>query len=265
MPELPEVETIKVYLKRFISGAKIVDFRNLDKKRIKVDPKEIINQTILDIQRRGKMLIFKLPNDKLLIFHLKMSGQIIYLNEAKIDEKDLKHTRAIFKLDRGYLIFNDPRRFGWLKTDKKEIEKLGIEPLSQEFNLKNLQKIFSRTKRMIKIVLMDQRRIAGIGNIYASESLFLARVNPRKPANTLTTEEIRRLKNSVVKILRKALRYEGTSSRLYLKPDGSKGSYQERFLVYQREGKKCLRCRNKIKKIILGGRSTFYCPKCQRS
>ncbi|MFN3605521.1 MAG: zinc finger domain-containing protein, partial [Leptonema sp. (in: bacteria)] len=118
--------------------------------------------------------------------------------------------------------------------------------------------------RPIKIVLMDQTKIAGIGNIYANEALFLAKINPQKPANKLTKEEIKRLKNSILKILKKALKYEGTSTRFYLKPDQTKGKYQENFLVYQREGKSCLRCNGKIKKIILGRRSTFYCPNCPK-
>ena len=300
MPELPEVETIKNYLKKILVGKKIVGFRRLDKKQVQIRERDVVGEKILDIERRGKILIFKLSNNKEIYVHLKMTGRLIYTEKLDIS----KATRAVFEfsngreplrtfsrtdannknrellrtekrtyanyiLDRelvrkGYLLFNDARKFGWIKLKAREIGKLGIEPFSKEFNLKNLEKIFRATKRPIKIVLMDQEKIAGIGNIYANEALFLAKINPKKPANKLTKEEIKRLKNSILKVLKKALECEGTSSRFYLKPDQTKGRYQEKFLVYQREGKSCFRCQNKIKRIILGGRSTFYCERCQK-
>lgn len=296
MPELPEVETIKNYLRKSIVDKEIVGFRNLNKKQIKIKGKNIIGEKILDIQRRGKILILRLTNDKNIFVHLKMTGQLIYAQNKEMS----KSTRAIFELreltrmssgarmdtnirkhshykdsrndsrsktirvDSRYLIFNDARKFGWMKLKANESEKLGIEPFNEEFNLKNLEKIFKQTKRPIKIVLMDQTKIAGIGNIYANEALFLAKINPRKSADELTKTEIKNIKNSILKVLRKALKYEGTSSRFYIKPDQTKGRYQEKFLVYQREGKKCFRCNNNIKRIILGGRSTFYCENCQK-
>lgn len=260
MPELPEVETIKNYLKKFLIGKKILKFENFDEKRIFLKERDVIGEKILDVERRGKILIIKLTNNKEIFVHLKMTGQLIYLDELNI----FKTTKAVFHLSKGYFVFNDARKFGWIKLEAKEAKKLGIEPFSKEFNLDNLQKVFNRTKRPIKIVLMDQEKIAGIGNIYANESLFLAKINPKKPANQLTKEEIKRLKSSILKILKRALKYEGTSSRFYIKPDQTKGRYQEKFLVYQREGEKCYRCKSKIKRIILGGRSTFYCPKCQK-
>lgn len=263
MPELPEVETIKNYLRKFIIGKKILDFKNLNKKQVKIKANDVIGKKILGVERRGKILIIKLSNNKNLTAHLKMSGQFLYFYR-NIEKEKLKFARTIFKLNRGYLVFNDVRKFGWLKIGDEETQKLGIEPFSQEFNIKNLEKIFRQTKRPIKLLLMDQEKIAGIGNIYANEALFLAKINPQKPANKLTKKEIKKLKNSIIKILRKALKYEGTSSRFYLKPDRSKGKYQEKFLVYQKEGEKCLRCYNKVKRIILGGRSTFYCPDCQK-
>lgn len=260
MPELPEVETIKNYLKKFLIGKRILGFENLDRKRVKVKEKEIAGEKILDVERRGKILVLKLSNNKNIFVHLKMTGQLVYLK----DSAKFKTTRAIFKLSKGFFLFNDARKFGWMKLRADEFKKLGIEPFSKEFNLENLKKIFKQTKRPIKIVLMDQTKIAGIGNIYASESLFLAKINPRKLANQLTKEEIKRLRSSILKILKKALRYEGTSSRFYIKPDQSKGLYQEKFLVYQRVGNDCFCCQGKIKRIILGGRSTFYCENCQK-
>lgn len=263
MPELPEVETIKNYLKRFVVGKRILNFENLNKKQIKVSENDVVGKKILDIERMGKILIIKLSGNKNLTAHLKMSGQFLYF-PRNLEKGDLKYARAIFKLNKGYLVFNDVRKFGWLRVGNEEIQKLGIEPFSKKFNIKNLEEIFKQTKRPIKLVLMDQRKIAGIGNIYANEALFLAKINPQKPANKLTKSEIKRLKNSIIKILKKALKYEGTSSRFYLKPDQTKGHYQEKFLVYQKTSKDCPRCGKKIKKIILGGRSTFYCPFCQK-
>lgn len=263
MPELPEVETIKNYLKKLIVGKKILDFKNLNEKQVRIEANEVIGKKILEVERRGKILIFKLSDNKNLTAHLKMSGQFLYFYR-NLKKKDLRFTRAIFKLNKGYLVFNDVRKFAWLKIGDEDTKKLGIEPFSQEFNVQNLEKIFKQTKKSIKLVLMDQEKIAGIGNIYANEALFLAKINPQKPANNLTKNEIKKLKNSILKILRKALKYEGTSSRFYLKPNQTKGRYQEKFLVYQREGKKCFRCKHQIKRIVLGGRSTFYCEKCQR-
>lgn len=287
MPELPEVETIKDYLRKFLRGKIILDFENFDRKRIKIKAKEIIGEKILNVRRRGKILILQLTNGKAICLHLKMTGQLLYTHTKNIS----KFTRAIFKLcslslvndntianvnkqfritidncvDLRYLIFNDARKFGWIKLNCDEFKKLGIEPFSKKFNFKNIQKIFQSAKRPIKLVLMDQTKIAGLGNIYANEALFLAKINPLIFANALTNKEIKALKNSILKVLNKALKYEGTSSRSYIKPDQSKGKYQEKFLVYQRAGKKCFRCNNKIKKLILGGRGTFYCGKCQKN
>ncbi|MEM2933158.1 MAG: bifunctional DNA-formamidopyrimidine glycosylase/DNA-(apurinic or apyrimidinic site) lyase [Candidatus Pacearchaeota archaeon] len=260
MPELPEVETIKNYLEKFLLGKKIVGFRNLNKKQVKIKAKEIIGEKISNIERKGKILILTLTNNKKVYIHLKMTGQLIFQHELK----PIKFTRAIFQFSRAYLLFNDARKFGWIKFQSEEIKKLGIEPFNQAFNLQNLQKIFRASKRPIKRVLMDQKKIAGIGNIYANEALFLAKINPLKPASALTNEEIRELRNSILEVLKKALKYEGTSLRFYLKPDQTNGRYQEKFLVYQKEGENCYYCHDKIKKIFLDGRSTFYCPSCQK-
>jgi formamidopyrimidine-DNA glycosylase len=178
-----------------------------------------------------------------------------------------KYTRVIFVLDKGFLIFNDARKFGWVKVldDKdlnKELSKMGKEPF--DLNFKYLKEIFSKTKRQIKIVLMEQGKIAGLGNIYTNEALFLSKIYPLKPANKLKDNEIKNLLSAIKRVIQKAIKLQGTSFRFYVKPDESKGSYQEEFLVYQRKNEKCLRCKNKIKYIKIGGRGTFYCSNCQK-
>jgi formamidopyrimidine-DNA glycosylase len=422
MPELPEIETIKRYLEKDLIGRKIKDVKILNKKSFIGDKRKILNSKIFKIERRGKMLIFKLAADKhgsqrgltlidvvnadkrrlqrrltqiyinasdkyaphqkfdagrpkpcsalvwdgfktddnrltttdqfgfetdkfgykinknqhksfsdpqesvpdlhrsvglhksvlnphksandypyksvlnlksasirWLVFHLKLTGQLIFyytngnesLNEWQriknikntngnefIDKwQRIRYTRVIFILDKGFLIFNDARKFGWVKVldDEdlnKELSKIGKEPF--DLNFKYLKEIFSKIKRPIKIVLMDQKKIAGLGNIYANEALFLAKIHPLKPANKLKDNEIKNLLAAIKKVIKKAIKLQGTSFRFYVKPDESKGSYQEEFLVYQRKDEKCLRCKSKIKYIKIGGRGSFYCPRCQK-
>jgi formamidopyrimidine-DNA glycosylase len=266
MPELPEIETIKRYLEKDLIGRKIKNVKILSKKSFIGYKRKILNSKILKIERKGKMLIFRLNNDLNLVFHLKLTGQLIFLNFLRNSEIK-KYTRVIFILDKGFLIFNDARKFGWIKVldDKdlnNELSKIGKEPF--DLNFKYLKEIFSKTKRPIKIVLMDQEKIAGLGNIYANEALFLAKIHPLKPANKLKDSEIKNLISAIKKVIKKAIKLQGTSFRFYVKPDESKGSYQEEFLVYQRKNEKCLRCKSKIKYIKIGGRGSFYCPRCQK-
>jgi formamidopyrimidine-DNA glycosylase len=253
----------------------------LNKKNFIGDKKKILNSKILKIERKGKMLVFRLYADRRgsqrrltrinsiglnLVFHLKLTGQLIFLNFLRNSEIK-KYTRVIFILDKGFLIFNDARKFGWIKvlddkTLNNELSKIGKEPFG--LNFKYLKEIFSKTKRPIKIVLMDQGKIAGLGNMYANEALFLAKIHPLKPANKLKDSEIKNLLSAIKKVIKKAIKLQETSFRFYVKPDESKGSYQEEFLVYQRKNEKCLRCKNKIKYIKIDGRGSFYCPNCQK-
>jgi formamidopyrimidine-DNA glycosylase len=271
MPELPEIETIKRYLEKDLIGRKIKDVRILNKKSFIGDKKKILNSKILKIERRGKMLVFRLNNGLNLIFHLKLTGQLLFYytnsNESLNKWQRIRYTRVIFILDKGFLIFNDARKFGWVRVldDKglnNELSKIGKEPF--DLNFKYLKEIFSKTKRPIKIVLMDQEKIAGLGNIYANEALFLAKIHPLKPANKLKDNQIKNLLSSIKKVIKKAIKLQGTSFRFYAKPDESKGGYQEEFLVYQRKNEKCLRCKSKIKYIKIGGRGSFYCSNCQK-
>jgi formamidopyrimidine-DNA glycosylase len=310
MPELPEIETIKRYLEKDLIGRKIKDVKIINKKSFIGDKKKILNSKILKIERKGKMLVFRLNNSLNLVFHLKLTGQLLFyytngnesLNEwqriknishtngneflnapnqskhgsgrpepkfflVQGEWQPIRYTRVIFILDKGFLIFNDARKFGWVKVldDEdlnKELSKMGKEPF--DLNFKYLKEIFSKTKRPIKIVLMDQGKIAGLGNIYANEALFLAKIHPLKPANKLKDNEIKDLLSAIKEVIKKAIELQGTSFRFYVKPDESKGSYQEEFLVYQRKNEKCLRCQSKIKYIKISGRGTFYCSRCQK-
>ncbi len=270
MPELPEVEIIKKFLEREILNSKILNVEIFSKKQFIGNPQKIINKKIKAIERRGKFLIFKLKNKKsqeniYLLFHLKLSGQILFSKDYLSE----KSTRVIIKLNNGYLIFNEPRKLGWIKVVdedgfKKEILNLGKEPLDKDFKIDYFKKIIKNSSRSIKVLLMDQKKIAGVGNIYASEALFLAKIDPRRKANSLTDQEIKNLYNAIKKVLKKGIKYGGASVRFYIRPDKSRGKFQEKTFVYAREGKKCYQCGEIIQKIKLGGRGTYFCPKCQK-
>ena len=285
MPELPEVETIKRVLEKTIVGKTI---KNIEVRKAKVfqgDRREVIGETIEGIERRGKMLIIKLSGNKGLLVHFKLTGQMVWIPRAggmvtvghpipfAGTELPAKTTHVIFEIDGGKLFYNDLRQFGWIKvitnyelriTDY--LKNLGPEPFDKEFTVENLQRIFSRSSKPIKLVLMDQTKIAGVGNIYANEALFEAGILPTKPAKKLRNEEIEKLREAIIKVLEEGIKYGGSSAKdeAYIKPTGEPGSYQQHFRVYQRAGEKCRKCGTIIKRINLGGRGTFWCPKCQK-
>jgi len=182
-----------------------------------------------------------------------------------------KTTHVIFTVNGGKLFYNDLRQFGWIKVrDKKgterEVGTLGVEPLTKEFTPEKLSQIFAKTKRPIKLVLMDQGKMAGVGNIYANDALFEAGIIPTRPANTLNQGMVKKLHRAIEKVLSDGLKYGGSSARdeAYIKPTGEPGSYQEHFRVYQKEGQSCPKCGKTIKRIKFGGRGTFFCPRCQK-
>jgi len=282
MPELPEVETVRRVLSFKIINKKIRDVKILKQKLFQGNPKEIIGSKIVAIDRRAKVLFIKLSNGKFLMVHLKMSGQLVWVSKAgervslghpiPFSDNNLpgKTTHIIFSIDGGKLFYNDLRQFGWIKlvdqkTVKKEWKKFGPEPFSKEFSKDYLKKIFSRSKKAIKLFLLDQNKIAGLGNIYANEALFEAGINPLKPTNSLEEKEIDKLRRAIIKILKEGIKYKGSSAadEAYIQPTGEKGAYQEHFRVYQKQGQKCQKCNTLIKKVKIGGRGTFYCPKCQ--
>lgn len=294
MPELPEVETIRNGLQNKVVGKKISAVDVLFPKIIQGDKKEfeilVKNNFFEDIFRIGKLLIFKFgKGDKYLLAHLKMTGQLIYQEdgnivvgghklppvtaETKKDFYDLpnKYTRLIFSFaDGSNLFFNDLRKFAYVKVvDKQErdaaVAGYGIEPLSKEFTLVNFKKVFEGKKKNVKAVLLDQSLIAGIGNIYADEICFDAKVCPDRSVNSLSTQEIKALYVSSEKIIKEAIKNKGTTFRDYVDASGQKGKHIDFLKVYNRKGEKCLRCKKGIiKKSKIAGRGTSYCEECQK-
>jgi formamidopyrimidine-DNA glycosylase len=231
------------------------------------DEKKILNRKIVDVVRRAKVLKIIFENDYSLLVHFKLNGQIFY--QAKGENIPHQYTRIILHLhDGATLFFNDSRKFGWMKVValKDLKEKFGIEPLTPDFTLENFTQVLAKSGKPIKTLLMDQEKIAGLGNIYVTEALFAAKIDPLRRAKTLTAPEIKNLYAAVIKILEKAIQCKGSSVKdeWYRQVDGNRGRYQENFLVYQREGQKCERCGSIIKRIKQGGRSSYYCPKCQK-
>jgi len=275
MPELPEVETIKLNLKEKILGKKIIDFRVFDSKVANFISKDIVGSEVSGIERRGKIIIIFLSSKKILLIHLKLTGQLIF--QPKLPEhypKKEEFVRAVFCFEDGLnLYFKDLRRFGYLKlydSDKKiedipELKKMGPEPFSSDFTVEYLRQQAKRMpRRKIKQMLMDQEVVAGIGNIYADEALFQAGILPMRSAKELTASEWLKLKEAILKVLSLGLKYKGASVDRYLNAFGQKGSMDQHLAVYRRTGLPCIRCGEKIKRVSLGGRGTHYCPRCQK-
>jgi len=299
MPELPEVETIRQDLRKKIIDKTIVNVYLSKKAIIKGNRKnflEIIkNNRFTEIERVGKLLIFVLPKDKFLLVHLKMTGQLIYLRklpsplglplgqgekfemiagghpEPSVKELPNKFTRISFEFQNGgILYFNDIRRFGYMSiVDKLELarvkEKFGLEPLDKKFNFNYFKQVLANTNKPIKVVLMDQDKIAGIGNIYASEACFEARIRPDRRVNSLSIKELQALQLACIKVLKFAIKHRGTTFSDYVDAAG-RGGYNISFLkVYDRVGKSCKRRDGGvIEKVNLGGRGSFFCPICQK-
>lgn len=269
MPELPEVETIKNEVAPQIRGRRFAGVELFQPKAVHQPSPEtfcqgIIGQEIITIGRRGKYLLFQLSGGQTLIIHLKMSGMLLLQNAFCEPEK---HTSAIFRLDGGTdLHFVDQRRFGsmWLTEDENRvIGKLGIEPLEPSFTPAVLGDILSRRRVAIKVLLCDQHTIAGIGNMYADEALFAARIHPLKKANTLSSDEIERLHRGIVELLQEAIKRKGASVSTYRRPDGGTGKAHLEFQVAHRRGESCLYCGSPIQRVPLRGRGTYFCAQCQ--
>lgn len=288
MPELPEVETIKLFLDKKIPGLKVKKVEILNPKSFLGDYKLILDQEIKTVGRRAKVLRIQFKDYELLI-HLKMSGQLIWEKnyESRIKgggfagghptlDMDLKmpnkSTRVIFDLSDGSrLFFNDQRKFGWVKLrdlrndmGDKFLDRVGPEPLEKEFTWEVLKANLLRRKRTaIKAAILDQEVVAGVGNIYACEACFLAGINPRKLVSQLSDQEFKNIYKGIVESLKTGVKFGGSSKTHYVDPEGKKGSYLHYAFVYGREKEPCKKCRTLVEKIKLGGRGTFYCPKCQ--
>lgn len=233
----------------------------------------IRGRRIEKIGRRAKYLILDLDGDDVILVHLGMSGSLT-CRDADFDssEFDRRHDHVEFKLDNGTrLVFNDPRRFGMVRLVKRaalpalrEMKGLGPEPLSAEFNADYLANQARGRKVAIKNLIMDQRIVAGVGNIYASEVLYRAGVRPTRRAGRLKRDEIERVARLIPLILRDAIDGRGTTFRNYRDSEGRRGTFADRLQVYGREGEKCYRCSTLIKNVVVGQRASFYCPTCQK-
>ncbi|OGM08494.1 DNA-formamidopyrimidine glycosylase [Candidatus Woesebacteria bacterium RBG_13_34_9] len=283
MPELPEVESIKLQLQKYLLGHRIEDIVINYTKIFNGDKTKAIGTKVLGIRRFGKALVFDLDNAYSIVIQIKLTGQLIYrgLNLSKanlLSEKILgglggKHTHVVFKLDKGgTLYYNDVRKFGRiliaksenLKAESQFLSKLGAEFLS-DMTMDKFSEILKKSSQAIKVLLMDQTKMVGVGNIYANDALFHAKIKPQRKAESLKREEIEKLFNAVESVLKEGIKRGGASEQAYVTPDGSEGSYQDFTLVYGRENELCKNnCGERIKKIKLGGRGTYFCPKCQR-
>jgi formamidopyrimidine-DNA glycosylase len=273
MPELPEVETIARKLLLILQHRRFLDIVVLWPKTIaNIDPslfvQAIQGAAIRQIYRRGKYLLISLDNENTLVVHLRMSGRFdIYA--AGEEHKTNKHTRVQMVMDNGLVIdYIDQRKFGrfYLVKDPDTITgKLGPEPLSQQFTIKWLSQTLTHRSSQIKTLLLNQRFIAGLGNIYANEALWKARIHPFRKANTLNESEIQQLHQAIIDVVQQAINHGGTSldDRQYTYPDGQLGTHQRHLYVYDRAGEQCERCGYELKRIVQAQRSTYYCPICQ--
>ena len=294
MPELPEVETIKRQLGQDLIGQKIKMIKVLSPKNFIGEVEKVVGKKIIGVERRAKVILVKLEGDCCLLIHLKLTGQLIYLpvrqtQSSSVDKRinlDGKQsgpfvvgqlpnnfTRIIITFDSGHLFFNDLRKFGWVKVvencqeeSQKEFKNFGPEALGQDFSLAYFKQVLSKSRRAIKLVLLDQKKLAGVGNIYANEALFMAKIDPRRPANSLSDLEIKKLRLATRDVLAQAIKKGGTTANddAYRQANGKVGTFQKYLQVYGRTGQSCPNCSGQIERIKLGGRGTFFCSQCQK-
>lgn len=283
MPELPEVETIKRGLATELVGQTLHSVDVRVQKLFVGFPEMVIGQRVLELDRRAKLLIIHFEKS-LLVIHLKMTGQLIYVpnksqnwvvgghpDKAYLADLPHKYSHIIFTFEHGTLYFNDLRKFGWVKALSSPEElaplvaDLGPEYLWQEYTREYLaQKLARRGSITIKQALLDQTLVAGVGNIYADETLFLSGIHPRRKVNTLTDKEVQRIYENIPNVFEMSLSHGGTSSQHYRKHDGSKGTYLDFANVYKREGQPCKTCGTPIERVKIAGRSSHFCPHCQK-
>ncbi len=306
MPELPEVENLRKGLEYAIVGQKI---KYIEVKKPKLVSgkgtlriasqakkaefeKDLLGEKFVSIERRAKNLVFKLSHDKIILVHLKMSGQFVYLprlarqdlasnrkkliggHPIELSEKELpnKHTHVIFELERGTLYYNDTRMFGYLiyypniKTFEVEnhFGMYGLEPLSKEFNVKYFFDALKNKSGKIKAVLMDQKIVTGLGNIYADESLFEARIRPDRNASSISSSEAEKLHKAIIRILKRAVKVGGSSVATYRLLDKTRGNYAREHKVYGKAGKLCPNCDKPLSKTLIQSRTTIFCRYCQK-
>lgn len=274
MPELPEAETIVRDLRRHVTGRTVTGLRviHADILAPSLSPDDLahalVGRRIEEIARRAKNIVFRFEGGPILVVNLGMTGRLVVSTAPRASE--LRHVAVRFDLDGGdALLYDDVRRFGrfdlYSPEQWKEREaEFGVEPLSDAFTAERLHELTSRSRSPIRNWLLDQRRVAGIGNIYANEALFRARVHPARPANTLTKQEAARLRDALRDVLREAIEVRGTTLRDYRDASGEAGGFEPLLKIYGREGEPCPVCGTPIERLVLGNRSAFFCPRCQK-
>ena len=275
MPEMPEVEIIRRYLDQQLTGRRIMDLEILLPRQIKWPTPEgyrsmAIGRTIQTVQRRGKYLLMELDNGNELIFHLRMTGRLVYEPGGCSHDH---YARLLFSLDDGsLLVYGDTRTLGAayaLPAGERwrlhGLNEMGPEPLSADFTTAYLQQAILRRRTPIKTLLLNQQVIGGIGNIYADEALFLAGIHPQRPSASLSNAECQRLWTAVNQVIAAGIEDGGTTFRDYKNGEGKQGHHQEHLQVYNRKGEPCRICGTSIEKITVGGRGTHFCPHCQEA
>ncbi|HEX3831669.1 MAG TPA: bifunctional DNA-formamidopyrimidine glycosylase/DNA-(apurinic or apyrimidinic site) lyase [Solirubrobacteraceae bacterium] len=271
MPELPEVETIRRQLAPHLQGRTLLDVEILDWRWTRPqDPATVADalrgQLVQRVGRAGKYLVWELSDERFLLVHLRMTGALLFDPEA-----DPLHTRVRMRLDGGHrLIYVDPRRFGTghlllgeAARDAYLAERLGVEPMTPEFTTDHLRTIARGRTAPVKAFVLDQRRIAGVGNIYADEALFRAGIHPLRAAGALTRPQLDALRDGIEQALAAGIEAKGATIDDFRHVDGARGSFQDRFLVHLREGEPCVNCGTPIRKLVVGGRGTYVCEHCQ--
>ncbi len=271
MPELPEVETIRRQLAPHLEGRTIVEVEILDPRWTRpLDPRVVQDglrgRVVERVGRSGKYLVWAVTGERYLLIHLRMTGALLFDAPA-----EPLHTRVRFELDGGHrLLYVDPRRFGTghlMRDDAARAlyfaERIGIEPMTPEFTAEHLRGMTRGRRAPIKSFVLDQRRIAGVGNIYADEALFRARIHPLRAAGTLNRSQLEALRTGIEAALQAGIEAKGATIDDFRHVDGARGSFQDQFLVHRREGEPCPRCGTTIRKLVVGGRGTYVCERCQ--
>ena len=271
MPELPEVETIRRQLSPHVEGRTLLDVEILDWRWTRPQaPASVADglrgQEVRRVGRAGKYLVWELTDERFLLVHLRMTGALLFDPGA-----DPPHTRVRMRLDGGHrLIYVDPRRFGTghlllgeAARDAYLAQRLGVEPMTPEFTTEHLRAMARGRTAPVKAFVLDQRRIAGVGNIYADEALFRAGIHPLRPAGALSRQQLDALRAAIEQALAAGIEAKGATIDDFRHVDGARGSFQDRFLVHLREGEPCVNCATPIRKLVVGGRGTYVCEHCQ--
>ena len=263
MPELPEVETVVRSLAPRLAGRRILNAkffsRHVVRQKFPVLARRLRNQSVKSVSRHGKFIVLELDHG-ILSIHLGMTGKLL------LDSEPGAYARAIFELDRGLLVYDDIRHFGRIEWSAQLPERAGaLGPDALDIPLSDFLRLLKKRNAQIKSLLLNQRFLRGMGNIYTDEALFEARIHPRAIASRLTKPRATRLHQAMIGILAAAIRLKGSSISDYVDADGAKGSFQLQHQVYGRAGEPCPTCGSPIRRVVVGQRGTHYCPKCQRS